>query len=330
MVIHVADVDPLFALVTDFGIAAQIIPCGVKKGNSGMAMHVADVDPLKALITDNTLGNQIVPCRNKQGRQVVGFCQALFAKTSEPEAHTILVCDSLEKAGSTFVSSHELFLGHWQSDECSFVEWFIRAAAPLKERTGCVPVLITGLSASDDLTAAVFESKHQLGEPVLVRMLLDDIESSTKLMQSLVSDVDTTSNLPSWWPLFQASSYTSLEEWQQLANLLGDYWRYVCVAIDPFASLEVREFLRWQTVVVQIPIGEQEGIGDTMQIPAGMLSAFPDGTEYVLSKYLASLPSDKKDILIVLGPSKEEWSCDYNTKRIVAIKQLMGHHDINI
>lgn len=295
-----------------------------------MVMHVADVDPFFALVKDFEMLSQVVPCGSKQGRQVVGFCQALFTQVSIPEVNTVTVCDSLAAAGSAFPTSHELFLGHWQADKSSFIDWFTSAAAPLQERTGCVPVLITGLAAADDITTKIFDSMHRLGEPVLVRMLLGDIKASAELVRKLVAMVDDTRKLPAWWPLFQASSNICLEEWQQFADLLGDYWRYACIAVDPFVSAEVREFIRWQTVVVQVPVGDIDGIGKWMQIPAGMLTAFPDGIEYSLGRYLESLPSDKKDILIVLGPSKPEWSVDYNIKRISAIKELMAQYGVTI
>lgn len=295
-----------------------------------MVMHISDVDPLYTLICDLGLGEQIVPCGSKQGRQMAGFCQALLAQLPQPAAHTTLVHDSLKEAGAAFASSHELFLGHWQSSERSFEEWFALAAAPLVAQTGCVPVLITGLAATDPLAKTVFNAAHQLGEPVLVRMLLGDVDASSGLFRSLVAAVGERKRLPLWWPLIQASANTSLSEWQALATSLGDYWRYVCVAVDPFASSEVREFLRWQTVVVQIPVGGLEDIKDVMQIPNGMLSAFPDGVRYSLPEYLASLPGDKKDIVIILGPSRPEWSCDYNIKRIVAIKELLSGYGVVI
>lgn len=330
MVMHVTDIDPFLALVTDFGLKSQIVPCGVKRGDKNMAMHVADADPLKALVSDNDLFSQVVACGAKQGRQTVGFCQALFAKSMDAGEHTISVCDSLVASGSAFANSHELFLGHWQPEESSFIDWFDSAASPLKARTGCVPVLITGLSATDSQATTIFASHHQLGEPVLVRMLLGDVVEAAKMLNALVSEVAMSKLLPNWWPLLQASSQTKLEQWRQLASLVGNNWQYVCVAVDPFVAPTVREFLLWQTVVVQIPLGELEGIGSVVQIPPAMLSSVPDGAHYDLPEYLASLPGDRKDIVIILGPSRPEWSRDYNIKRIVAIKELLGGYGVVI
>ena len=290
-------------------------------------MHVSDVDPLFLLLGDLGLTSNVVPCGSKQGRQLVGYCQALFAKDSDAGAHTKLVKDELALAGAQFAASHELFLGHWNQSNESFQDWFNAAAYPLLEATGCVPVLITGLEASYPAAAAIWQVGHKLGEPVLVRTLPQDLSAVGELLFQIISTAKAAGKVD-WWPLLQASAATSLEFWQDMAEALGENWKYACVAVDPFVTDDVREFLRWQTVVAQLMIGDLTDIQDEMSLPAGMFAAYPSGGQYDLRRYIESLDNDKKDILIILGPSRPEWSRQHNRTRISAVKSLLNEVDV--
>ena len=299
---------------------------------TSMVMHVSEADTLWSLLKDTGASDGIIPCGAKQGGQLVGFCQAIMPGGPSPAEHTRSFTELLISAQAKYSKSHELFLGHWNSARYSFEDWFSEASGPLANDTGCVPVLITGLTAGCDTSSVIFSSLHKLGEPVLVRMLVNEksLDQAVSLMQRLVDEITESKKVPNWYPLFQASSNTGLDLWRKMSEMLGANWKYVCVATDPFASDEVRGFLKWQTVVAQIPIGRVEDIADDMVIPTGMLSAFPDGCKYNLAEYLGSLDKDKKDILIVLGPSKPGWSVEYNKSRITKIAALMAGNGITI
>lgn len=286
-----------------------------------MVMHVKDAVPLWRLLLDAGLSAKVSPCVGKNGQQrLVGFCQALIPFTTNPETHTDAFSSLLHAADSAFAHSHELFLGHCTDME-KFSDWFRAASAPLgKFSGGCVPVLITGLTVSD--SALIFDSgAHELVEPVLVRLIVgENYEPVVHLMQKVTRRV-LAGEVPAFYPLFQASNSTDSVFWDRLRSALGSSWQYTCVAIDPWVDHETRAIVREQTVVAQVPIGDATGLGEIVSIPAGILGGWPHGVAYNFKQYVSTIDND--DIVIVLGPSRPEWSANENQNRIGKIVQML-------
>jgi hypothetical protein len=263
----------------------------------------------------------VSPCGGKNGQQrLVGFCQALLPFNSNPKTHTESFSSLLCEVGSTFAHSHELFLGHCLDLE-KFNDWFAIASAPLEKLgRGCIPVLITGLTVND--ARFIFDSgAHELVEPVLVRLIVDgDFEPVVRLMQNVTKRV-LAGEMPAFYPLLQASTSTDSVFWDKLRSALGSTWQYTCVAIDPWVNRDTRAIVREQTVVAQVPIGDAAGLGEVVSIPEGILGAWPEGAKYDFTQYISSFDDD--DIVIVLGPSRPDWSKNENQSRIRKVVRML-------
>lgn len=260
----------------------------------------------------------------------MGYCQALFHHDGLHEEHTRRMAELLEKAGLPWSRSHELFLGH--RGDLGVREFVENASRPLTD-LGRVPILITGIDACDiDNVAEIFASPIDVveGETVLVRLTVENTNSAkeaARLIRSIISEARSEDRMPRWWPLLQASSDKSA--WQWLIQDLGDLWKYVNVAINPFTDSQVLELVREQVMVSQIVIPgldciEEDGhvrISEEMKIYGART-----GDSYNIRDSVRQLSDFRTwPTCIFLGPAHKSWSDEENLERVkIAVQAFMA------
>jgi hypothetical protein len=312
--LHIKDLPPLKRLLEEVSVA----------------LHIKDLPPVKHLLEGERLIDTIESCgiRNP-GELVGGFCQALFHQRPNPTEHTRFVTEALARAGAKYTTSHELFFGHRASElaVCEFIE---RAVDPLREGDGCVPVVITGLEATDERVVEIFAVPRPLPEPILVRLLVTErsIAQAVALQRQLIENVRTMREVPGWWPLFQGVFNPG--GWEQFRVELGEDWAHTCCAVNPFTSQSELDMIAAQAVVAQIAVGDADGFNDEVALPSGMkITGAPDGARYDLRAYLARIRQlPNRPVFILLGPTRPEWDDDHNVRRVSRALEVLRHHEI--
>jgi hypothetical protein len=259
---------------------------------------------------------------------IIGYCQALFNKSETPRIHSQKVKNILKEINAPWYESHELFWGYKDKETTeSFVEQSIE---PLKG-DGRIPILITGLSPASELqeikgilktSPAVYEN-----ETILLRIVLTN-EKSVNNVSILIKELLNTSRnenlMPVWWPLLQGN--LSNELWLKLKDTMGDDWKYLNVAVNPFTRNSIPEFCWEQVTVAQVVVGGAEGIKNdgTIKLAKGMrISGAVEEDEYNIFDYFSFLCKlSDAPTLIVLGPSLPEWDDSENKNRI---EKLLPH-----
>lgn len=259
----------------------------------------------------------------------IGYCQALFNNAGNPEAHTNLVIDQLTQIDAPWLMSHELFWGYNNNETAdSFVSGAIK---PLLGE-GRVPILITSLNPAKDLDEIkdITETQPPIfpGETALLRVVIDSdesIDNSIKIMKETLDKSRSNKEMPKWWLLLQGE----IEEakWIDVKNRMGEDWKYVNIAVNPFTYNLIPGFCLSQVTVAQVVVGHKSGIYDdgVITISEGMkISGAKEGDTYNIFRYFNEL---KKLILIptliVLGPSLPNWTVDENKERLNKLIPLL-------
>ncbi len=259
-----------------------------------------------------------------------GYCQGLVNRSTEgPAEHTNLVTKTLEEIHAPWNRSHELFWGY-KPETMSATEFIELAIRPL-EKDGRVPVLITGLDPSEDRAEieTIFNAKPKLaeGETMLVRLILSNeksINAVVELIRKIIQNSEVKSKMPQLWPLLQG--HLTIVQWNQLKTTLGNFWKYVNVAINPFTPPEIITEIERQVTVAQIVVGNEFGITDDVIniIPGNDVSNSLKDKKYSLKDYFTTLLSlDTTPTLIVCGPSKPEWKPDENKRQLSKLLMLV-------
>lgn len=259
----------------------------------------------------------------------LGYCQALFSFIGDPEAHTAHVQEQLVRVGAPWANSHELFWGYRRGEAAG--EYVSAGIRPL-EGNGRVPILISGLETARDRKQIeeilATEPKFAPGEPVLLRVVMtspEAIDAVAEIIQELVSRAIDTQEMPRWWPLLQGE--LDVSEWRRLRTTLGAAWRFVNVAVNPFVSDEVLSEVADQVTVAQVPIGLADGMDDVGNIklaPGMRISGAGECATYSLDGYVGRLSAlPEIPTLIILGPSKTEWTVEVNVERIARLLPLL-------
>lgn len=310
-----------------------------------MVCKIADNEPLKLLRDDLGLASQCHSLLRKciRGHEkrtgnlimgipgaALGYCQALFVRVGDAEVHTEHVINQLEIIDAPWSRSHELFWGNRQNESPNeFVDKGIR---PLLG-DGRVPILITELdpAKNGEEIDSILEISPPIfpGESVLLRLALSgdsSIDRICLLISLLIERARQEEQMPKWWPLLQG--HLTSEQWKYLKQQLGDNWKYVNIAVNPFTTADILDFLHEQITVAQIAVGLAEGIRSDGQITLakGMvkLTGADDCPSYSLPLYMQALSKlDSAPTLIVLGPSLLEWSDEINRARLSALKPLI-------
>jgi hypothetical protein len=306
-----------------------------------MACKIAENQPLSLLRRQLGTPNQCHSLREEcihgyerhSGERIMGipgaalgYCQGVFKRAGGAETHTQHVTRLLSEIGAPWAKSHELFWGNRRDESPSeFVEQGMR---PLWG-SGRVPILITELDPARNIetiesivatTPAIYP-----GEVVLIRLVLsgkESVDRASALIRRVFYESRMAKEMPKWWPLLQSDM--KLEEWKRLEEVLGDDWRFVNVAVNPFMPSDVYEYLRDQITVGQVPVGLAEGVSSegTIKLAPGMvrLTGAVDCAAYSLPEYMEQLSTlDTAPTLIVLGPSLLGWSDVINQRRIAAL-----------
>lgn len=261
---------------------------------------------------------------------VIGYCQALFNRVGDPREHTSRFTSLLQSIGAPWPKSHELFWGYRGADQ---PQAYLNGALGPLAGTGRVPIVITGLDPAKDSVELNNLLQTQPGvmqnEPVLVRIVLGSQESfvaTARLIRSLLADCRRDRRMPIWWPLLQSTM--PIEQWNWLKVELADEWKYLNVAVNPFTTDDVFDFVSDRITVAQIVVGHAEGISDDGVItmaPGMKIAGAADGASYRLRDYIARLATlEVVPTLIVLGPSLPEWTDEMNTARLA---KLLPHVD---
>jgi hypothetical protein len=309
-----------------------------------MGCHLAENEPLKRLRNDLGLPDQCHSLRSRciqrfESRNgngvlgapgaVIGYCQALFNYAGSPTSHTESVIRLLKEIEAPWANSHELFWGFRHQE--TPLEFLRDGMMPLVG-SGRVPILITGLdpaqNRSEIESIVATEPKISPGETVLVRVTLSDndsVASIAEIIATLLRRSIETSQMPKWWPLLQTNA--GVPQWRRLKDELGKAWRYVNIAVNPFAAPEMLDVCKEQVTVGQIVLGASEDIHDDgwIRLPDNMriLGAAP-GAGYNLPDYLSRLGKlSAAPTLIILGPSQPNWSNEHNQDRIAALLPLL-------
>lgn len=260
---------------------------------------------------------------------VIGYCQALFAQESSALLHTDKVKKLLSEIGAPWANSHELFWGYKTSEEPQ--DYLEQGMAPLRGN-GRVPILITGLDPARDIEQIkqIFETTPAVspGETILMRIVLngdDSINRAVNLIRKVLGECRSQRSMPQWWPLLQGG--IDCKQWNQLKTQLGDDWKYVNVAVNPFTPHDVVECINNQITVAQVVVGLADGISDDgmIQLAPGMtISGASESDTYSLMEYMQGLGHlPVVPTLIVLGPSQPAWSDELNQRRIAKLIPLL-------
>jgi hypothetical protein len=252
----------------------------------------------------------------------IGYCQALFNRAGTSDMQSRMVLEALSTINAPWSKSHELFWGY-RHDETAAC--FLQNALEPLIGSGRVPVLISGLdpATEGDEIREIFCTQPALfpGESILLRLVLkgeDSIDATVSVINSLVTDALRSGQMPVWWPLLQAGF--TLGQWARLRAALGDSWRFVNIAVNPFVDEAIIADLADQITVAQFVIGLSEGIhsNGNITLPSEMkIHGAPPEAAYNVFDYARTL--QKANILptcILLGPSAETWTFDQNVARV--------------
>lgn len=251
----------------------------------------------------------------------MGYCQALFHKKGALGDNTRRISDILTEAGLPWARSHELFLGH-RGDE-TINEFVEGAAAPLMD-LGRVPILITGLDVADRLAVKeILDAPINVvdGETVLVRMLVNTPESMQAfpaLIRGLVAEAETSGQMPQWWPLAQASNMA--DDWKAMKDELGDLWRYVNVAINPFTDDATFAVVADQIMVAQFVVPANEDIDNEGNVRISTdthIYGAKSGDTYSIIQFAERISTlESWPTCIFLGPTLPSWTDADNVERV--------------
>jgi len=259
----------------------------------------------------------------------LGYCQALFIKNTDPKSNTENILDLLGSIKAPWYKSHELYWGN-KADES--VKDFITLSIQPLLGTGRMPILISPLDPKND-----FEIIKEIlytdplmfeGETTLVRIVLSDDESVNSvaiLMQEVLKNAREKDQMPKFWPLLQGQ--IGYREWQHLMDLMGNDWKYLNIAVNPFTIDSLPEICWEQVTVAQVVVGHMEGMSDDgdIHLPKGMkIAGAKECDDYNIFDFFTKLENlEVAPTLIVLGPSLPDWSDQYNLQRIERLLPLL-------
>jgi hypothetical protein len=261
----------------------------------------------------------------------IGYCQALFNKVGSPHENTNNVVSLLQEIGAPWAKSHELFWGY--KGESSTEEYVVDASGPLIG-DGRVPILITALNAGSDQAeiSKILSAPTSVvpGETILLRILIDDVDSAKAAvvqMRILIARARNENQMPQWWPLIQGA--LTVNEWREVQLMAGEMWPYFNIAATPWTSSAAYNLIKDQITVAQVPVGLKEGISlDGTVVMVDKHIKLPGTPEtdavYNLLEYFETLKNSvSAPTLIVLGPSKPEWTEEINKARLQALLPLL-------
>lgn len=259
----------------------------------------------------------------------IGYCQALFVKSTLPKENTENIINLLEEINAPWYKSHELYWGNKGSE--STKDYISQSIEPLLGE-GRMPVFITPLNPNKDLEvikeiveteASIFE-----GETALIRIVLTDsnsIDAIVPLMKKIITKAKEQHKMPKFWFLIQGL-LTELD-WTYFKGLLGEDWKYVNLAVNPFTIDELPSSYWDQITVAQVVLGSKEGIDEKgiIALPSGMnISGAKECDSYSIFDYFHKLCEIQvPPTLIILGPSLPQWSNSYNQERIAKLLPLL-------
>ncbi len=309
-----------------------------------MACSIAENEPLKALRNELGIPNQChslrKDCFHKLNHPVgnytlgipgaaIGYCQALFRKESGSKEHTEFIVKELEKINAPWSKSHELYWGNKINES---TEDFLKNSVEPLLGEGRMPVLITPLDPKNDIKTIreiascspfVFE-----GETTLIRIVLSDtnsIDNISELMQEILKNCRDKKEMPRYWFLLQATG--NFSDWIYLQIKMGNDFRYVNIAVNPFTISNLPDFCNNNITVAQVILGDKEGIENNgnISLPAEMkITGAKECDSYNIFEYFKKLDGiNTAPTLIVLGPSLPEWTNIYNAERIETLLPIM-------
>lgn len=259
----------------------------------------------------------------------IGYCQALFSNAGDPSLHTQKVQRLLREIEAPWHKSHEL---QWSYRNNATAKDFISGACAPLLGIGRVPILITSLDPAREGNElkAILETVPTVpeSETILVRVVLSGTESAVAvgiMLQDMLAKARAQRRMPNWWPLLQGS--IPVRDWKMIKTMLGKDWDYVNVAVNPFISADVFTEVESQITVAQIPVAKAEGIHTDGHVQIHSTVKFlgaTDNASYSMPEYagrLSCLPT--APVLIVLGPSEQDWSDGENQERISNLLPLV-------
>ena len=264
---------------------------------------------------------------------VFGTCQAVLPFTGDPLTHTEKVARVLEEAGMPFSGSHELFSGYLERWEAGIPEALNRASRPLGA-DGRVPIVITGWDPGESsgreriraLTSAT-PARMAPNGTVLCRVLLNNgasVDQAVALSQEWLRLARTRRALPPWWLVIQPGAGLPAGELARYRALMGDDWRFVTAAANPFTSPEAIEELWGQIAVIQLPIGPAGGISQDGTVRLGPVKVAGSGDSgqcNVLEFTDRFRDHPSVPVMIALGPSPS-WEEQEDRNRLSAFAPL--------
>ena len=259
----------------------------------------------------------------------LGYCQALFVKTSDPESNTENIISQLASIDAPWHKSHELYWGNKSSES---IDEFITSSVQPLLGTGRMPILITPLNPNFDyITIRQILNTDPLvfeGETTLVRIVLtneDSVNAAVSLMKEVLDTARRKGIMPKFWLLLQGQ--LSASEWHRFADLMGHDWQFVNIAVNPFTMADLPEICWNQVTVAQVVLGHLEGIDENgnIKLPDGMKIAGANNEDsYNLYNFIDSIKYlEVSPTLIILGPSFPYWSDEYNLARIQKFLPLL-------
>ena len=253
---------------------------------------------------------------------VIGYCQGLFNNGSSPDNHTLKVLKNLEIIQAPRYKSHELYWDYRKNEPAT--EFFDRAMSPLIG-SGRVPILITNLDPAKDLETineiVSTNPRVHYNQTILFRIILNNTESinpAIDLIRLLLQKAKISKEMPIWFPALQANF--SADGWDLLKEGLGNDWKYVNIAVNPFTPIEVLDKFSEQITIVQFLVGANNSIDKdgNAQIHSKMCVTGKkvnlSYNVFVYAKTLANHEIHAKNI--ICGPSLNVWGEEYNRKRL--------------
>ncbi len=242
----------------------------------------------------------------------------------KPAQHTQHVINQLQAIDAPQYLSHELY---WNYHEQETVEEYINQAMEPLRGSGRVPVLLTSLDPAKDnkIILEIFATRPVAlasGATMLVRLCLNSKESiapAVELIKAILKECRKNKSMPIWWPLLQGD--LNITGWKKLKQALGNDWKYVNIAMNPFMDQKVLEEFKEQTVITQFFIGEAKGINHK----EGIITIHQRcdlGTNklrktYNLFNYCKKIKDNKlNSVSIICGPSLPEWTIPQNRERL--------------
>lgn len=309
-----------------------------------MGCKIAENEPLKRLRSDLGLPIQCHSlrenCVHKLQRPIgngtmgipgaaIGYCQALFNKESDSKTNTQKIINNLREINAPWYLSHELFWGDKGEEP---IENFISNSMEPLLGSGRIPILITPLNMGSDIGIVKeilsIEPKVLDGETTLLRVVLSDkqsLDNTIMIINSQVSNAIANKNMPKWWLLLQGN--LSHELWEYFRKKIGENWKYCNIAVNPFTVGSLPDFCWEQVTVGQVVVGHKEGIANNgiISLPTKMkISGAKECDSYNLFDYFTRLSKlNTSPTLIILGPSLDEWTNEYNKERLQKLVPLL-------